>query len=65
MLTINKIKSGYNFRDDDIAYICDHFGMNLFIITENKDTSNAIVYWKTNRSNIGIFCKDNHWIPAV
>lgn len=60
MLTINKIKYGYNFKDDDLAYICDYFGMDLFIIAENNDNSYAIVYWKTNRPSIGIFHKDNH-----
>jgi hypothetical protein len=65
MLTIDKIKSGYNFRDDDLAYVCDHFDMNLFIIAENNNTSNAIIYWKKNRPNIGIFYKNNHWMPAV
>jgi len=39
--------------------------MNLFIIAENNDTSNAIIYWKTNRPSIGIFYKNNHWMPAV
>jgi len=65
MLHITKLKSGYNFRDDDLAHIFYYFDMNLFIIAENNENSNAIVYWKINRPNIGIFYKDNHWTPAI
>jgi len=39
--------------------------MNLFIIAENKDNSNAILYWKTNRPSLGIFHNDNHWQSAA
>jgi len=38
MLNITKLNSGYNFRDDDLAYICDYFGMNLFMMAKQMTT---------------------------
>lgn len=44
MLTISNLKSGYYLKDDDLAFICDQFKINLFIIYEINENSNAIVY---------------------
>jgi len=60
MLTIPNLKSGYYFKHDDLAFICDQFKINLFIIYEINENSNAIVYWKPSRHNIGIFHKNCH-----
>jgi len=60
MLNIPNCKSGYYLKDDDLAYICDQFNMNLYIIYETLDYTNTIVYFKPNRKNIGIFNKNVH-----
>lgn len=65
MLTIQNLKSGYYLKDDDLAFICDQFKINLFIIYEINENTNAIVYWKPNRQNIGIFHRKNHWTPGI
>ena len=65
MLTIPNLKSGYYLKDDDLAFICDQFKINLFIIYEINENSNAIVYWKPNRKNIGIFNEKCHWTPGI
>lgn len=65
MLTIPNCKSGYYLTDEDLAFICDQYNMNLFIIYEINENSNAIVYWKSNRENIGIFHKNCHWTPGI
>jgi len=65
MLTVPNLKSGYYFKDDDLAFICDQFKINLFIIYEINENSDAIVYWKPSRQNIGIFHKNSHWTPGI
>ena len=65
MLNIPNCESGYYLKDDDLAYICDQFNMNLYIIYETLDYTNAIVYFKPNRKNIGIFNKNVHWTPGI
>lgn len=65
MLSIPNKNSGYQLTDDDLAYICDQFNMNLFLIYELNGESYTIVYWKTDRPNIGIFHKNNHWTPGI
>jgi len=65
MLNVPNCKSGYYLKDNDLAYICDQFNMNLYIIYETNDYTNAIIYWKPNRKNIGIFHKDLHWTPGI
>jgi len=66
MLNIPNCKSGYHIEDDDLAYICDKFNMNLnIIIYETSDYTNAIVYFKPNRKNIRVFNKNVHWTPGI
>ena len=57
MLGISNCKSGYYLKDHDLAFICDQFNFNLYIIHEHSDYTNAIIYWKLNRENLGIFNK--------
>ena len=65
MLGIPNCKSGYYLKDDDLAFICDQFNLNLYLIHEDSENTNAIIYWKLNRKNIGIFNKDCHWTPGI
>ncbi|XP_060873721.1 uncharacterized protein DDB_G0283697-like [Metopolophium dirhodum] len=65
MLGIPNCKSGYYLKDDDLAFICDQFNFNLYLIHENSEYTNAIIYWKLNRKNIGIFNKNCHWTPGI
>jgi hypothetical protein len=65
MLNIPYCKTGNNLRDDDLAFISNLFNLNLFIIYETNENTNAIIYWKPNRQNIGIFHKNFHWIPVI
>jgi len=45
--------AGYYLKDD-LAFICDQFNFNLYIIHEDTEYTNAIIYWKLYRKNIGI-----------
>ncbi|CAI6351677.1 unnamed protein product [Macrosiphum euphorbiae] len=65
MLGIPNCKSGYYFKNDDLAFICDQFNLNLYLIHEDSEYTNAIIYWKSNRKIIGIFEKDNNWTPGI
>jgi len=69
IINISNHKSGYNFSNNDMAYICDQFKLNLYIIFENEIESKEInttanIYWKSNRPSIGVFNKNNLWTPG-
>lgn len=65
MLTIPSLKSGYYSKNDDLAFICDHFKINLFIIYGINESSNAMVYWRPSRQNSGIFHNNYQWTPGI
>jgi len=44
MLGIPNCKSCYHLKVDDLAFICDQFNFNLYLIHENSDYTNAIIY---------------------
>jgi len=65
MLGIPNCKSGYYLKNDNLAFICDQFNLNLYLIHEDFEYTNATIYWKLNRKNIGIFNNDCHWTPGI
>lgn len=67
---IPRCRSGYLLTDDDLAYLADKYNKNLIIIKNYQEKNStpvnntAIVYYKPNRTFIGIFHTDNHWTPG-